>query len=42
MIEGNGMEDFKNRLEGNLLYFHTYSILNFVNGIQGKYKDGDK
>ena len=29
-MEWNGMEDFKNGMEGNLPYFHTNSILDFV------------
>ena len=33
----NGMEDFKNGLEGNLLYFDTNSILDFAHGIYKKY-----
>ena len=32
----NGMEDFKNGMEDNLLYFHTYSILDFAHGIYRK------
>ena len=32
----NGMEDFKNGMEGNLPYFHTSSILDFAHGIHKK------
>ena len=33
----NGMGDFKNRMENNLSYFHTNSILDFAHGIKEKY-----
>ena len=36
MPEWNGMEDFKNGMEDNLLYFHTNSILYFAHGIYRK------
>ena len=32
----NGMEGFKNGMEGNLPYFHTNSILDFAHGIYRK------
>ena len=35
-IEWNGMEDFKNGMEDNLPYFHTNSILHFVDCIYRK------
>ena len=42
MPEWNGMEDFKNGMEDNLPYFHTNSILDFLNGIYRKlYTDSD-
>ena len=42
MPEWNGMEDFKDGMEGNLLYFHTNSILDFAHGIYRKiYTDSD-
>ena len=42
MPEWNGMEDFKNGIEDNLLYFHTNSILDFAHGIHRKiYTDSD-
>ena len=31
MLEWNGVEDFKNGMEDNLPYFHTNSILDFLN-----------
>ena len=38
----NGMEDFKDGMEGNLPYFHTKSILDFAYGIYRKiYRDSD-
>ena len=37
MPEWNGMEDFKNGMEGNLPYFHTKPILDFEHGIYRKY-----
>ena len=37
MPERNGMEDFKNGMEGNLPYFHTNSILAFEHVITEKY-----
>ena len=36
MLEWNGMENFKNGMEDNLPYFHTNSILDFLNGIYRK------
>ena len=36
MPEWNGMEDFKNGMDGNLPYFHTNSILDFPYGIYRK------
>ena len=36
MPEWNEMEDFKNGMEDNLLYFHTNSILDFAFGIYKK------
>ena len=36
MPESNGMEDFKNGMEDNLPYFHSNSILDFLNGIYRK------
>ena len=36
MPEWNGMEDFKNGMEGNLPYFRTSSILDFAHGIYKK------
>ena len=42
MPEWNGMEDFKNGVEDNLLYFHPNSILDFARGIYRKvYTDCD-
>ena len=32
----NGKEDFRNEMKDNLLYFHSYSKLNFVHGIYRK------
>ena len=37
MPEWNRIEDFKNGMEGNLLYFHTNSILDFAHGIYRKF-----
>ena len=37
MPEWNGMEDFKNGMEGNLPYFLSNSILDFASGIYKKY-----
>ena len=38
----NKMEDFKNGMEGNLPYFHTYSIVDFAHGSYRKiYTDSD-
>ena len=36
MPESNEMEDFKNGMEDNLPYFHSNSILDFLNGIYRK------
>ena len=36
MSEWNGMEDFDNEMEDNLPYFHTNSMLDFVNCIYRK------
>ena len=36
MPEWNGMEDFKNGMEDNLLYFHANSILDFGHYIYRK------
>ena len=36
MPEWNGMENFKNKMEDNLPYFHTNSILDFVHCIYRK------
>ena len=36
MPEWNGMEDFKNGMKSNLLYFHTHSTLDFAHGIYRK------
>ena len=36
MPEWNEMEDFKNRIEDNLPYFHTNAILDFVHSIYSK------
>ena len=33
----NRMEDFKNGMEDNLIYFHTDSMLDFVHSIYQKY-----
>ena len=35
-MEWNGMEDFKNKMEGNLSFFHTNFILDFVHCIYRK------
>ena len=40
MPEWNGVEDFKNRMEDNLSYFHTNSILDFAHGVYRKIYTG--
>ena len=42
MSKWNGMDDFENRMEDILRYFHTISTLDFAHGIYRKtYTDSD-